>query len=131
MAIQCVVVTPERTEMDVTARFVTLPMYDGELGVAPGRAAMIGRLGYGIMRLDTEKGPQRWFIDGGFAQVENDSVSVLTGRAIRVEDLDVAEAEAALEQATELPGGSSERMQIRDTAMRRAQGMIRAARSTR
>lgn len=131
MSIQCVVVTPERTELDVTARFITLPMFDGELGVAPGRSAMIGRLGYGVMRLDTDKGPQRWFIDGGFAQVENDSVSVLTGRAVRVEDLDATEAEAALEQATLLPGGSSERMQIRDTAMRRARGMLRAARSSR
>ena len=33
MAIRCVVVTPERTELDREAESVVLPMFDGELGV--------------------------------------------------------------------------------------------------
>ena len=36
--------------MDAEADIVVLPMYDGELGVLPGRAALIGRLGYGELR---------------------------------------------------------------------------------
>ena len=35
--LQCVVVTPERTLFDETVDFVALPLYDGELGVLPGR----------------------------------------------------------------------------------------------
>ena len=46
MALRCVVVTPERTELDREAEYVSLPMFDGELGVLKGRAPMIGRLGY-------------------------------------------------------------------------------------
>ena len=42
MAFQCVVVTPERGLLDQAADFVVLPMYDGELGVLPGRAPLIG-----------------------------------------------------------------------------------------
>jgi F-type H+-transporting ATPase subunit epsilon len=41
--LQCVVVTPERAVLDEPADFVALPMYDGELGVLPGRAPLIGR----------------------------------------------------------------------------------------
>ena len=99
MAIRCMVVTPERTELDAEVKFLVLPMYDGELGVAPGRSAMIGRLGYGVLRLQTEQGFQRLFVDGGFAQIENDTVSVLTGKAQPVESLDLAAAETSLEQA--------------------------------
>ena len=42
-ALRCVVVTPERALLDETADFVALPMYDGELGVLPGRSPLIDR----------------------------------------------------------------------------------------
>ena len=48
--LQCVVVTPERTLFDELVDFVALPLFDGELGVLPGRSPLIGRLGYGELR---------------------------------------------------------------------------------
>lgn len=128
MAIRCTVVTPERTELDTEASYITLPMYDGELGVATGRAAMIGRLGYGVLKLETENGTQRFFVDGGFAQVENNQVSVLTGRAVPTSQLDMSQAEAELSQALELPGNTVELNAIKQTAVMRARGKRRAAR---
>ncbi len=125
MAIRCVVVTPERTELDREASFVTLPMYDGELGVGNGRAALIGRLGFGLLKLQTESGTQRLFVDGGFAQVENNVVSVLTGRVTAVDKLNEADARASLEKALALPATSKELAQIRDTAIMRARGQLR------
>ncbi len=88
MAIRCVVVTPERTELDREAESVVLPMFDGELGVLTGRAPLIGRLGFGTLRLQTAAGPERYYVDGGFAQVENNEVNILTARAIPVDLLD-------------------------------------------
>ena len=128
MAIRCIVVTPERTELDREAEFVALPMYDGELGVQRGRAPLIGRLGFGTLRLQTSAGPERYYVDGGFAQVENDVVSVLTARAVPVDLLKGDEAEAMLSEALEMPSRSPEEAQIRDTAVRRARGMLRASR---
>ncbi|WP_164101990.1 ATP synthase F1 subunit epsilon [Candidatus Laterigemmans baculatus] len=129
MAIRCVVVTPERTEIDREASYVTLPMYDGELGVAAGRAPLIGRLGYGLLKLQTETGTQQLFIDGGFAQVENDVVSVLTSRAIPAEQIDAAAAERSLSEALAMPGNTPELRYIRDAAQLRARGQLRAARA--
>src|SRR3954453_19481850 len=48
--LQCVVVTPEKTLLDETVDFVALPLFDGELGVLPGRSPLLGRLGYGGVR---------------------------------------------------------------------------------
>ena len=53
--LQCVVVTPERAVLDEPADFVVLPLYDGELGVLPGRAPLIGRLGYGELRTEARR----------------------------------------------------------------------------
>tara|TARA_A100001391_G_scaffold196710_1_gene175698 strand:- start:199 stop:585 length:387 start_codon:yes stop_codon:yes gene_type:complete len=128
MTIRCVVVTPERTELDREADFVALPMYDGELGVQTGRAPMIGRLGYGVLRLQTSEGAKRFFVDGGFAQVEANVVSILTARAIPVDWLSVDEANKALSDALELPSDTPALAKIKDTAVHRARGQLRASR---
>src|SRR5919201_136420 len=99
MPLRCVVVTPERALLDATVDFVALPMYDGELGVLPGRAALIGRLGPGELRIRHGEQVQRFFVDGGFAQVRGDVVTVLTPRAVKAEDIDTAAVSAALEAA--------------------------------
>jgi len=128
MALRCVVVTPERTELDREAEYVSLPMFDGELGVLKGRAPMIGRLGFGTLRLQTAAGPERYYIDGGFAHVEGDVVNVLTARAIPVDLLDSEEARAALDAAQDMPGSTPEESRLRDAAKQRARGQLRASR---
>ena len=128
MALRCVVVTPERTELDREAEYVSLPMFDGELGVLKGRAPLIGRLGYGTLRLQTAAGPERYYVDGGFAQVEKDVVSILTGKAVPVDLIDGDAARQALEDAQEMPGSTPEEMAAKETALQKARGQARASR---
>ena len=128
MPLRSVVVTPERTQLDREAEYVSLPMFDGELGVMQGRAPMIGRLGYGTMKLQTAAGPEKYYIDGGFAHVEGDVVNVLTGKAIPADLLDSEESRQSLEQALELPAKSPEEAQLKATAVMRARGQVRASR---
>ncbi len=128
MSLRCVVVTPERTEIDREADYVSLPMFDGELGVLEGRAPLIGRLGYGTLRLQTAAGPERYYVDGGFAHVEDNVVNVLTGKAIAVDLLDSEEAREALEAAQDMPGSTPEESQLKHNALLRARGQLRASR---
>ncbi len=97
--LQCVVVTPERTILDESVEFVALPLYDGEIGVAPGRAPLIGRLGFGEMRTNVGGTIHRYFVDGGFAQVRDDVVTILTNRAQPASLIDVTSASTELERA--------------------------------
>src|SRR5438270_3947552 len=90
--LQCVIVTPERAVLDQSVAFVALPMYDGDLGELPGRAPLIGRLGYGELRIRHGEQTQRFFADGGFVQVRANVVTVLTPRAVRSEPVDTQAA---------------------------------------
>jgi len=128
MSLRCVIVTPERTELDREAEYISLPLYDGELGVMTDRAPMIGRLGFGTLRLQTAAGPERYYIDGGFAQVENNVVNILTGKAIAVDLIDGDEARKSLEKAQLLPGSTREESVLKETALQRARGQVRASR---
>jgi F-type H+-transporting ATPase subunit epsilon len=125
--LQCVVVTPERAVLDETVEFVALPMYDGELGVLPGRAPLIGRLGYGELRTVRGGQTRRYFVDGGFAQVRANVVTVLTPRALRAEELSVSKAEHALEGAL-VPGRTPEEQDKKLAAQERARAQLRIAR---
>lgn len=124
--LQCVVVTPEKAVLDTPADFVALPLYDGELGVLPGRAPLIGRLGYGDLRIRHGDHSQHYFVDGGFAQVRSNVVTVLTPRATKAENIDRSAAEQALRAAhgaATTPQAQEEQLK----AQQRARGQLRVA----
>jgi F-type H+-transporting ATPase subunit epsilon len=125
--IQCVVVTPEKTLLDELVDFVALPLYDGELGVLPGRAPLIGRLGFGELRTRTGEIPRRYFVDGGFAQVRRNVVTVLTQRAIPSDQLDVAAAARELESLDNQRVVTNAEYAEHEKAVARARGTLRVA----
>src|SRR3989440_11402415 len=125
--LHCVVVTPERMLLDEPAEFVALPMYDGELGVLPGRAPLIGRLGPGELRFQQRGAARRLFVDGGFAQVRSDVVTVLTPRAVQAGDIDPQAARQELTAAQAAVPKSPEEQDARRRAQQRARAMLRVA----
>ena len=123
--LQVVVVTPEKTLLDETVDFVALPLYDGELGILPGRAPLIGRLGYGELRTKQGETVQRYYVDGGFAQVRDNVVTVLTNRALSTEAIDPSAAARELEQAQEKVAHSDQEFAEKQKALARSRGMLR------
>ena len=125
--LRCIVVTPEATALDTTASFVALPLFDGEAGIAPGRAPLIGRLGYGELRVRHNGQTQRFYIDGGFVQVADNVVSVLTNKAVPANALNVSSAEQQLQAAISRPAAGQAEMANRDRQVSQARGQLRVA----
>jgi F-type H+-transporting ATPase subunit epsilon len=123
--LRCVVVTPERTVLDQLVEFVALPLFDGELGVLPGRSPLIGRLGYGEMRTRQAGATQRYFVDGGFAQVRDNVVTILTDHARPAESIDVEAAARDLEHAKMRHALTLNEHAEKAKAVARARGQIR------
>jgi F-type H+-transporting ATPase subunit epsilon len=126
-ALQCIIVTPETTALDTPANFVALPLVDGEAGVAPGRAPLIGRLGYGELRVRNGEKTQRFYVDGGFVQVADNIVSVLTNRAVPADRLDPVAASEQLRTTIARPAAGQEEMAIRERQISQARGQLRVA----
>lgn len=125
--IQVVIVTPEKTTLDQSADSVVVPLIDGEAGVMPGHAPTIGRLGPGELRISDGSSQASYYVDGGFVQIVDDVVSVLTARAIARTEIDIAAAREALSEAEKLPSGNTELAEIRRKAIAQAQAQIRLA----
>ncbi|MCA9178382.1 MAG: ATP synthase F1 subunit epsilon [Planctomycetales bacterium] len=126
--VTCMVVTPEATALEEVAEFVALPLYDGEVGIGGNHSAMIGRLGFGELRLRTGSDVKRYYIDGGFVQVADNVVSVLTERAVPVADLRRSDAERQLAEALKMPAATAEQQEARNRRMVQARAQMRVAR---
>jgi F-type H+-transporting ATPase subunit epsilon len=125
--IQCVVVTPERTLFDELVDFVALPLYDGELGILPGRAPLIGRLGFGELRTRDGGTIRRYFVDGGFAQVRDNVVTLLTNRAVPAADVNPTAATLEMEQAQARRATTDDEQAEKAKAIARARAQLRVA----
>jgi len=125
--LRCMVVTPERTELDVQTTGVTVPMFDGEMGILPGHSPLVGRLGYGILRISEGSGTKEYFVEGGFVQVSGGIVSVLTDRVTARSEISGTVASEAMSAAEQMPSTEPEQQAARDKALVRARALTRAA----
>jgi F-type H+-transporting ATPase subunit epsilon len=126
--LQCIVVTPERTLFDQPAEFIAVTLGDGEIGIAPGHAPLIGRLGYGEMRIRREgRDPDRYYVEGGFVEVLDNVVSVLTQRAIPANEIDTAVAREQLISAQSRRAATPEAVAVRDRAVAQSRAQLLVA----
>ena len=123
----CSVITPERAVLETEATFVAFPAHDGEVGILPGRAPLLYKMGTGSLRVQSPQGNHELFVDGGFAQMVENRLTLLTEQAKAVEEIDRAAAERALGEAREMPSVTDAEFAARQRAILRAETQIRMA----
>ena len=75
------VISPEAVLFEGDAESVVAPAYDGEVGILTGHAPMVTLLGRGELRVGSGAGARRFQVEGGFLQVADNLVRVVTERA--------------------------------------------------
>ena len=73
------VISPEAVLFEGETDSVVAPAYDGEVGILTGHAPLMALLGNGQLRLGGAGG--RFNVSGGFMQVLNNQVRVVTEKA--------------------------------------------------
>ena len=81
--LQVSVISPEAVLYQGATDSVVAPAFDGEVGILSGHAPMMALLGKGVLRIGGGAGAaaQRFNVDGGFLQVVDNTVRVVTERA--------------------------------------------------
>ena len=94
------VVTPQKLVVSEEVESVVAPGSDGEFGVLKGHTTFLTSLKIGTLRYKDTSGKERYlFINGGFAEVLPDKVTILAESAERRKDIDVERATKAKERA--------------------------------
>lgn len=126
------IATPERLLLHEHVSQVEIPGETGMLGILPEHAPLLSLLGVGQLSYTGAEGKRTMFISGGWLQVLDNRVRVLTDRAELSAEIDVSRAEAALKRAQErlaLPSSAGVDVARALNAMRRAEARIAAARA--
>lgn len=117
-AIHLDILTPEKVVFSDSIEMVTAPGGLGEFGVLPGHAALITTLEIGEVVIKKDNREYWLAISGGFAEVENDKVTILAEAAELAQEIDVKRAENAKIQAEEkLKSLSSDDSQFSEVAL--------------
>ena len=80
-SLHVVVISPEKTIFDGEAESVVAPAWDGELGILRGHAPLMALLGEGDLRVRSGGRTEHFHVEGGFLQVVDNVVTVLSERA--------------------------------------------------
>lgn len=126
--LRLVLVTPETTLLDERVEKLRFPLFDGQIGILPGRAPLVGRLGYGELEIKTSGGKKSYFVDGGFVQVKGSVVSLLTNRAQPASSVEAKQAENELQAAQHLAAKSDEEFAKKFAELERARRKLALAR---
>ena len=95
------VVTPSRRVLEAHADEIRIPGALGELGILPGHTPLLTSLGTGELKWTEGSEHGRLVIQGGFAEVQPDAVTVLATIAETVDEIDVEKARTILAEAQE------------------------------
>ncbi|MBW4520138.1 MAG: F0F1 ATP synthase subunit epsilon [Scytolyngbya sp. HA4215-MV1] len=132
MALTVRVIAPDKTVWDSAADEVILPSTTGQLGILTGHAPLLTALDTGVMRVRPDG--KNWVaiaLLGGFAEVENNEVTILVNGAERGDSIDRDEARTIYTEAEErlkLAQSASRQEQIQATqAFKRARARYQAA----
>jgi F-type H+-transporting ATPase subunit epsilon len=118
-------VTPEAKVAEEKVFDVILPTHDGFVGILPNHAPLLSKLGQGILRYHDElMGEKNYYIEGGFVQVRENKVMILTRQAVARGEVSTAEAEHQLRQAEAMSAATTKEMAARFQAVQRAKHLI-------
>ena len=122
------IVTPSRRVVEVAVDEVRLPGVLGEMGVLPGHIPLLTSLAAGPLTYFDGSTVVRYAVQGGFAEVLPDRVTVLATVAEAPDDIDVAVAQDNLQAAQDkLKDAAAEELEELTTAVRLAETEIEVA----
>ena len=78
---------------------MSFPAWDGQVGVMSGTSAFLMEVGAGSLRIDFGSGSRLYLLDGGFAQMQDDVLTLLSDAVTPADHLELSEAQADLQAA--------------------------------
>lgn len=125
---QCIVVTPEAPILDHPVKHAVIPAWDGRIGLLPSHAPLLVKLGFGPISLDLEDNSRKMlFIGGGFAQMKDEVLTILTDEALDPNQINRTEVAAAFREAEARQPTSNQEANRRQRDLERARGLLAVA----
>lgn len=128
MTLNIRVIAPDRTVWDANAEEVILPSSTGQLGILQGHIPLLTALDIGVMRVRINKEWQPIILLGGFAEIKNNTITILVNGAEEASEINTETVKNNLEKAIiELAEANTNKEKIEATQnVRKARARVQA-----
>lgn len=106
MPLQLAIVTPRAEALAIECAEVVVPGSTGELDLMPGHLPLVTTTRPGVLTVIVDGRRDHYAVGSGYAEVDDDRVTVLTEACLASDQIDVDEARADLQAAEEAMSGS-------------------------
>lgn len=129
MTLKIRVIAPDQVIWDANAEEVILPSSTGQLGILKDHIPLLTALDVGVMRVKIDKEWKPIVLLGGFAEINNNNLTILVNGAEEINEIDIGEAKDNLEKANNLLSEAiTNKEKIEATQnLRRAKAKLQAA----
>ena len=100
MSLNVRVITPDKVVWDAVVSELILPSSTGQIGILSDHAPLLTALDIGVMRLKADTGWTSLVLMEGFAEVEDNKVTILCNGAEEGSSIDLKTAQDELEKVT-------------------------------
>jgi len=129
MTLKVRVIAPDKIVWDAEAEEIILPSSTGQLGILNKHIPLLTALDIGVMRVRIEKEWKPIILLGGFAEVNNNVITILVNGAEEISEINIEKAKEDIEIATNaVEEANSSKEKIEATQMlRKAKAKLQAA----
>lgn len=132
---RCTIVSPADKLLEEQITYASIPLWDGLMGILPGRAPIVASLGTGELRVDfagdgaAAGGSRSYFVDGGVCKMSEGSLTLIAVTAVPAESLVLTDCKAELQEAESARASEEGDHEARRIANERRTQAIQAARA--
>jgi F-type H+-transporting ATPase subunit epsilon len=112
------IISPDRILYQGQAASVILPGVVGYFGVLPGHATLVSQLDFGIISLHTGSKEYKIAIDGGFCEVKDNEIRVLTEGGESEDDITHDRAVEVLSSIQAMPASKEREISLKKAKVR-------------
>ena len=95
------IISPNQSILKSEAVEVTIPSYEGQLGILKDHISLITFLRPGLIIIKTENGEKKFFIEEGIVEFKNNNLLILTSTSKSLESLNKSLIDAILKDSEE------------------------------
>ena len=81
------IISPDKTIIKAETRQVTIPSFEGLIGILRDHISLVTFLRPGFIDVQTDKGSDKFFVEDGIVEFNNNHLLILSSTAINIKNL--------------------------------------------
>lgn len=101
------IISPDQTIIKTETKQVTIPSFEGLMGILKDHISLVTFLRPGFIEVQTDKGSDKFFVEDGIVEFNNNHLLILSSTAINVKNLSKNQIDKMIQDAEETIGNKN------------------------